>query len=468
MAKILVTYYWPYKLPEGYSPTMCFYDGLRISFEKNNHDILEINLANFANDPKIDKITNNSILEVVSDYIYTKIGLFKPDLIISFNHCLTKKIYEITSCPIFIWDADTPLSSWWYNTDLIKSEIDRLFFAYTTKKNYIFFKNLWKIRDDKLFCTKLATSLDSKELNFDREICFIGSISKTISLSIKQYLIKIESNKIEKLEFIKIIKFALRNGIVNSLTSDFLKNAEIKFEEFFWYISQFKRNGLLELLSENFNLGIFGWTNLDQTDKLYIYFDKMPVFSVKNNQEIYNSSKISLNINQPQVCNEESKYSWRVCDIMATNSCLVSSYCPSLDWDFGKWVKTPQFSNNFEAYEVCRKLLSDESWRKDIVENSKIAIKEGGFTFDDRVKEIEQIFNLKKNEDSSRAKYEFLLDLEPKKSREEIPLSIKKFKFSIFKVSKKIIRILYKINIERIFKFPLKVYKFLYKKNCKL
>ena len=465
MAKILITYYWPYKLPQGYSPTMCFYDGLRIAFEKNNHDVLEINLANFANYPKIDNITNNSILEINNDYLYEKINLYKPDLIISFNHCLTKKIYSITTCPIFIWDGDSPSSPWWYNTDLINSEIDRLFFAYTSIKNFNFFKKLWQIKDEKLFYTKLATSLEPEQLNFDKDICFIGSTAKSISLSITKYLIKIESSKIEKLEFIKIIKIAIRDGIFNPLIKDFLIGAEIKFEEFYWYISQFKRNGLLELLSEDFNLEIFGWTNLDQADKLYIYFDKTPVFSVKNNQEIYNSSKIALNINQPQVCNEESKYSWRVCDIMATNSCLVSSFCPALEEDFSKWVKIPQFSNKFEAYNICRKLLSDESWRKDVVENSKIAIKEGGFTFDDRVREIEQIFNLKKYEDFRKINYEFLLDLTPKEIQEEVPLSIKKSKFSIFKVTKKLIRIFYKINVERIVRFPLKLYKFLYKKN---
>ena len=191
------------------------------------------------------------------------------------------------------------------------------------------------------------------------------------------------------------------------------------------------------------------------------------ILSASENKDIYDRSKLSINLHfaHNSIDPNLSSYSWRVPDIMASNSCLVSTYCPALDQDFSKWVKIPQFSNKFEAYDVCRKLLSDESWRKDIVENSKIAIKEGGFTFDDRVREIEQIFNLKKYEDFPKINYEFLLDLTPKEIQEEVPLSIKKSKFSIFKVTKKLIRIFYKINIEKIVRFPLKLYKFLYKKN---
>ena len=80
---------------------------------------------------------------------------------------------------------------------------------------------------------------------------------------------------------------------------------------------------------------------------------------------------------------------------MATNSCLVSTFCPALDQDFGKWVKIPQFSNRHEAYDICKKLLAEENLRKDIVEASQLAIKEGKFTFEERAKEIVEIFNLK-------------------------------------------------------------------------
>jgi hypothetical protein len=130
------------------------------------------------------------------------------------------------------------------------------------------------------------------------------------------------------------------------------------------------------------------------------------------NQEIYNQSKISINLHfaHNSIDPKFSCYSWRVPDIMATNSCLVSTFCPALDQDFGKWVKIPQFSNRHEAYDLCKKLLAEENLRKDIVAGSQLAIKEGKFTFEERVKEVEQIFNLKKSNAKSEISYEFLVN----------------------------------------------------------
>ena len=54
----------------------------------------------------------------------------------------------------------------------------------------------------------------------------------------------------------------------------------------------------------------------------------------------------------------------------------------------------------------------EENLRKDIVAGSQLAIKEGKFTFNDRVIEIEKIFNLKSEKINKidLSKYEFLFN----------------------------------------------------------
>ena len=246
-------------------------------------------------------------------------------------------------------------------------------------------------------------------------------------------------------------------NIDNVQLEDLEKN-KISYVSFFHYISYLNRVKVLENICD---LGlvlfskIYGMKNIAKLGNLIFSINEInDILSASENKDIYDRSKLSINLHfaHNSIDPNLSSYSWRVPDIMASNSCLVSTYCPALDQDFSKWVKIPQFSNKFEAYDLCRKLLSDESWRKDVVENSKIAIKEGGFTFDDRVMEIEQIFNLKRNEKEDNLKFEFIISKESNGF-------IKKYKKRIIKIIKKIFRIIYQINLERMVRMPIKLYK---------
>jgi hypothetical protein len=141
---------------------------------------------------------------------------------------------------------------------------------------------------------------------------------------------------------------------------------------------------------------------------------------------------------------------------MATNSCLVSTFCPALDQDFGKWVKIPQFSNRHEAYDLCKKLLAEENLRKDTVEASQLAIKEGKFTFAERAKEIAEIFNLKPVQKEPH--FDFLVNTD--KNKEEsigrIQSKTTNHKNSFYKICNRI-----RINTFRLFKNkqPMKLMK---------
>ena len=94
------------------------------------------------------------------------------------------------------------------------------------------------------------------------------------------------------------------------------------------------------------------------------------LYTLKHNQDAYNSAKIGININHLQA---RSGFSWRVCDIMASNACLVSEYRPNFDKYFAD-IGLPYFDNPYDARTICKQLLTDENYRLDLVRASQQVI----------------------------------------------------------------------------------------------
>ena len=105
---------------------------------------------------------------------------------------------------------------------------------------------------------------------------------------------------------------------------------------------------------------------------LYCSYNPQRIYTLKQNQDLYNSSKICLNVNH--LYTTES-FSWRVCDIMASSGCLVSEWTPNLTKYFPQ-VPIPMFRNKYEAHEQCAKVLKDDKLRAEVVAASQQAIDE--------------------------------------------------------------------------------------------
>ncbi|MBQ4040276.1 MAG: glycosyltransferase family 1 protein [Oscillospiraceae bacterium] len=87
------------------------------------------------------------------------------------------------------------------------------------------------------------------------------------------------------------------------------------------------------------------------------------MFSLEENEKFYNSLKIGFNCSHIQAV---SGFSWRVCDIMASNACLVTEEKATLREMFPN-IDLPMYNTRFEAREICKKLLDNPSMREDIV-----------------------------------------------------------------------------------------------------
>lgn len=117
--------------------------------------------------------------------------------------------------------------------------------------------------------------------------------------------------------------------------------------------------------------------------------------SLKENEEFYNSARISLNTKHIQA---QNGFSFRVCDIMASNACLVTEYCEDLKTLFPK-VPLPMFTSEAELREQCLRLLKNENLRREIVLASQEAI-ENGHRFRHVLKSIEEFTGLNLHEGS--------------------------------------------------------------------
>ena len=438
MSKICLIFHLPY----ASNKLASYYDQFTKALNKY-HNLLVIN---FINTSKYDELCNNKIKE------------FEPDLIITYNNVINDFIIENTNCFILIVESDL-YPNGFHNIDLMPKYRDRIYIGTDNNNLKKRIKKLINfIKDDRFIVVKNSTSfLDFEEENLiqDINISFIGTVIGIENNKLVDFLAKNLNNKSNLLYAKRIINKALFN--IHSITNEELEFLKVPFSDLFHYVSYLNRAKHLELISD-LGLKIYGKShslnNIALLDNLIFSIEEIDgILSASENKDIYDRSKLSINLHfaHNSIDPNLSSYSWRVPDIMASNSCLVSTYCPALDQDFSKWVKIPQFSNKFEAYDICRKLLSDESWRKDIVENSKIAIKEGGFTFDDRVREIEQIFNLIRNKEEDNLKFEFVIS-EDKNSleqsseviQENLGVSIEP-NLTILRYKKRIIKIIKKI-----------------------
>ena len=437
MSKILLLFYFT---SENKS-IPCFYDQFAKAFEGKNHKVLLVN--NFI--PQQPR-------EYIDKYLIQKISDFNPDLIIAFNHIINQKIYEKTNCPVIAFEADT--IDVFVNSNLMEKYQDRLYLGILNKnrKTIVQEKLRW-LKDDKILVIKSSTILKPEKLNQDINIsCIATLVGIPKDFIIIKNLIKNINNKNYLDKFKLIHARAIENW--NDINDNDLKYLECTYEDFFHFMSFYSRLNILDSVA-SLGLHVYGkFTSLESIIDLRDLFFSLKqdsILSISENQNLYNRSKLSVNVHfihnikKP----EYSVYSWRVCDIMATESCLVSTECPALDQDFGKWIKIPQFSNRHEAYNLCKKLLVEENYRKDIVAGSQLAIKEGGFTFDNRVKEIEEIFNLKSDVNKDDLRYE-ILNLKSDATKH-------KLKHKIKRVIKNLLRFFYKLNIERIVKFPKKI-----------
>ncbi|WP_295639969.1 glycosyltransferase, partial [uncultured Mailhella sp.] len=383
MAKILISYY---KLQENdIKRPVSIMEGLAKSFSECGNDVLYINTSIF------NSYTSNTVKDIhINNYISSTVSDFSPDLIITFNHRIPQCILDECNAPVVIYDGDNP--HYFCDQDYILSHLSRYkIFSIVDKwiDDYIKLGYNEKL----IHYMPMATSIKSSI----KDQCNISFLGMRFFYSSK-YI-----NIIKKHNFYNNFS-SMMDEFYTTKTYDYAKLFKKYFPEIYYkegleeadlYPFFDIRAAVLSSLTE-FGLKLCAhngrWEFLDTTfPQLAASFDPQIVWSLQEVSDFYNSSRISLSPMHPQA--KGAGFSWRVFDVLASNSCLLSSESSELTEMIHDYVDLPVFKSPSQANSIARKLLDNEDYRKKIVEGCQQFVEDHA-RWVHRFREMEKILDM--------------------------------------------------------------------------
>ncbi|MCH9753759.1 MAG: hypothetical protein K0T99_02525 [Alphaproteobacteria bacterium] len=352
-----------------------FHEQFINSLKKNGNSILLMRVNDFT---EYYKGSNNLRGDISYRNLKKKIQNFDPDIVFSFNNTMCGDIiFKHLTCPIMVFGADSPPT--WIDTNSIKNNASRCHVLHFSKSTINLAKDIG-INNNHVI--GYASDMEPEEKRKKYNISFIGT--RFSSQRVEYFYQRNNIHKNQKLyEVLKKMEEKLDPKVQFS---------GLRYIDLMAFFSASTRNYIINSVAD-LGLGLFGskdWiSNSNCSYHMLKSYKGDNVITMQDNQNVYNQSKISINISHVQ--SDTDNMPFRVCDIMSTNSVLVSDEKTIYDELFGKFVKIPTYSNQFEARDICKKLLNDEKWRKDIVEGSNLAMREGNFRFKDMIDRVSQI-----------------------------------------------------------------------------
>lgn len=386
MAKVLICYF------SDYGEAM--YDAVSNVLRKNGNDVFRLNIN--SDGFECDSWGGKSSFKKKS--VIEQVKSFSPDLVFNFNHSLPWEIetFLTDKCKICIVDADNPQTFWnkeqlnrdkckYYYLGLqkySKNMYEKFVGLKMTNKNYLFFPP--------------ATVVKNKKLKQDKNISFIGSNFYPLSIpEVDGFYDKVGLELYR--EFKKDYFYPIEK--VRNIYGKKCKEIDVLFEKVrAYYVGQDRLKFMSSIADLGFvYYGVRWWNKIAYYDfELADCFDETPKVTLEDNEWVYNTSKISINISHPQA---KSSFSWRVMDIMASGACLLMEDKP--DWRelFAPYLseetlKTVIYKDRFDMREKAKKLLADEKLRLRCVADLNNAIEQNG-RWEKRFAELEKFLGIK-------------------------------------------------------------------------
>ena len=365
MAKVLVSFF--SGIDSDAIPA--YYEGFLHALYVEGNEVLYLKTNDFLSRPWDGK--NELDFFIKKKKLKEEILKFSPDVVFAYNNsCLPLDFFPEEQV-ICIMEADTHL---YYNDrEKIKKNPNRFKFFSSTESSLKNIPEIFGVDKKNSHRLNLATGVKSQDIPKTNNISFIGSSFGSHN-------------------FINNIGNITPPSRIKDITNVFehlkkIDNPQIikKYHSFFSY--HFRCSVLDEV--SHLGLVLYGkdWTIFDQKfPRLHQFSNSKHVFSLRHNQDIYNSSFICLNINHTQAL---EAIPWRVLDILASNGCLVSCHSKVLSEFLDGYIDIPTFGSKEEAYSICSRLLKDSIYRNEIVEASQQAINDKG-RWSHRLLEIEQ------------------------------------------------------------------------------
>ena len=411
MANVLLSYFAELGEP--------LYDALSEVLLKNGNNVFRINTNNSSVD--VTEWGGNS--KLIDDKVLDNIKEFDPDIIINFNNSLPTNVSNnLDSCVNCIIDADN-ISYFWNKKNLLNRKERLLYLGLQSDSKTIYENYLnMEMTDDNYLYFPPATTIKKTDEEQDKNITFIGTnFYPVYPPQIRSYYTETGLEVYRKLKEdyyydVERLKKESKSEVTDELIR-VIKDS-IAGQERLKYLQSLTDLGLV----------IYGvrWDLAAYYDyELYNCYDDRVISTAADNEWVYNTSKVSVNISHPQAT---SSFSWRVMDIMASNACLVTEM--KRDWNdlFGNYISDEVkdaiiYTDRYELRDKVKTILEDESLRNKCVSELNKSIEENG-RWESRFAKLEKqtgIRLLNNNTDSSQ--YIYIKRSEKKKQvvEEELP-----------------------------------------------
>ena len=363
MAKILILYHFESITKSKRNLLVNYYESLSSELVKCGNEVLLLNTLSVKH-----LSYGTCFSRYIEDYLTDEVKKFSPDLILTFNNQITDNIIKITNCPICCVEADT--AAYFQNKEFILQNSQRYFLIN-------FYDNFYNdeyaklgFDKNKIFTLNQATSIKREDLEKLNNISFIGTNFYSLPPGYN-------FSNLDKKQFIKCLQEFNKNNYENY--NDFencCNNATGNLLQSYSMI-----DNRVHVLNAIWDLGLklYGarWDKLSNENLILKFlFDETPKYTLKDNQDVYNSSVVNLSISHPQC--KGFAFPWRCYDIMASSGILISSYSENLKNKTKDYVKIPMFNSPQEARELCKYALANPNYVKDITSASNEFIEKEG------------------------------------------------------------------------------------------
>lgn len=350
-----------------------FIQGFINALKRNGNNVMVVRTNEFLTDQI--SATPRTWMDTVK--ITQRVQAFKPDLILTFNNSLPcPQVIESTTCPVLVYASDAP--SFFVAKHLIQKHQERYYFLDLTEKVTAALKHEFPyIKPSHYIPFGHATDLRATDIPQDIDLSFVGSIGN-YSQGVIDYFKNFDSlgntpsslnPNILKDEFFQALDLFQENSM-EEFEFDFphashpLKNISPQILLMLTCKLRF------ETLSQLTDLGlkIFGYPTswaqvLQYNHQLFRCFDYTLNVSLEHSTNTYNRSKVSLNLPHGQTTDG---FSWRVCEILASNAVLLSNRKQDLLNLMHGYADLPTYTSPAEARDLAQKLLADPALRRDL------------------------------------------------------------------------------------------------------
>lgn len=362
MAKILVAFFNCIDDAQNKNAMPIFYEGFIKGLDAAGNNVAVFSHKGFGQDfGEIDDNTRAFVTE------------FEPDLCIIFNNSFYD-LSSVVSCPIVIYEVDSP--RYFSNKQRIRDNPDRYLFFILQSDSRKPLMEEYGVSPKNIFYVPCFSEVYADEqMKSEVNISFIGS--RFLMTSARPFFAFLTGNPSdEERQMFQNCVNEIRNNpqvtpaelVYKYKIMSELVACNLNIPDILMTLSAEKRVKVLSAVAE-LGLDLYGTENWGNEyylniDLNFSYVNKK-VYSIRHNQDIYNSSKIGINVSHLQAT---SGFPWRVMDIMASNACLVTDYHSDFKVLFPEVADIlPVYDNAYEAYDLCRKLIRDEQYRQEIV-----------------------------------------------------------------------------------------------------